>query len=83
MMALPAEVLRPENRAAEMGLFYAFFYGGMSLLTTLAGFSRDFTGNSAAPLYFGGMLVAAGILILVLFRWYQRRTNLIPSPNNS
>ena len=35
--ALPAEVLQPENRSAGMGLFYAFYYGAMTVLTTFTG----------------------------------------------
>jgi predicted MFS family arabinose efflux permease len=71
--ALPTEVLQPENRAAGMGLFYAFYYGAMTALTTLTGFSRDFTQNPAAPLLFGGMLVFIAIIIFALFRMLQSR----------
>ncbi|CAB1071699.1 hypothetical protein D1AOALGA4SA_1325 [Olavius algarvensis Delta 1 endosymbiont] len=74
MMALPAEVLQPENRAAGMGLFYMLFYGAISVLTTITGFTRDFTQSPAAPLLFGGMLAIAAILIFALFRLLQART---------
>ena len=71
--ALPAEVMHPENRAAGMGLFYAFYYGAMTVLTTITGYSLDFSQNPAAPLLFGGMLSFTAIFIFVLFRMYQRR----------
>ena len=78
MMALPAEVLQPENRAAGMGLFYAFYYGAMSALMTFTGFSRDFTQSPAAPLLLGGMLVFIAIIIFALFRIFQARAKLMP-----
>ena len=39
IMALPAEALHPDNRAAGMGLLYSCFYGAMMALTSLAGYS--------------------------------------------
>jgi predicted MFS family arabinose efflux permease len=77
IMALPAGVLHPENRAAGMGLFYSCFYGAMMALTSLAGFSRDLTQNAAAPILFGGMLLILAIIILVIFRMSQARIKLI------
>jgi MFS family permease len=79
IMALPAEVLHPENRAAGMGLFYSIYYGGMMALTSLAGFSRDLTQNAAAPIIFGGMLLIIAIIVLVIFRTIQARIKLIPT----
>jgi predicted MFS family arabinose efflux permease len=76
--SLPAAVLQPENRAAGMGLYYAFYYGVLSVLTTATGFSRDFTQSPAAPLFFGGMLVFIAIAVFALFRMLQVRANLMP-----
>ena len=78
IMALPAEVLHPENRAAGMGLFYSCSYGGMMALTSLAGFSRDVTQNAASPILLGGMLVVVAIIILAIFRAFQARIKLMP-----
>lgn len=74
IMALPTEVLEPENRALGMGIFYTYFYGGMAALTALAGFLRDLTNNPAVPLLFGGMLLFMATIVLWLFRTLQRRT---------
>ena len=79
IMALPTEVLHPENRAAGMGLYFSCFYGGMMALTSLAGFSRDLTQNAAAPILFGGMLLIIAIIILTLFRTFQARIKLLPA----
>jgi predicted MFS family arabinose efflux permease len=72
IMALPTEVVRPENRAAGMGIYWTCYYAGMAVLTALAGLSRDLTNNPAAPLWFGGILLFIAIIILGLFRSFQR-----------
>ena len=79
IMALPAEVLHPENRAVGMGLFYSCYYGGMMALTSLAGFSRDLTQNAATPILFGGMLPIIAIIILAIFRTFQVRLKFMPA----
>lgn len=73
IMALPAKVLRPENRAPGMGVFTTCSYAGGAALPALAGLSRDLTGNPAAPLLFGGASLFMAIIILGLFRTFQRR----------
>jgi MFS family permease len=73
MMVLPAEVLRPQTRAAGMGVFYTWYYVGMALLVPVAGILRDASGSAGAPLRFAGGLVLAAIAVLVLFRLSQRR----------
>jgi predicted MFS family arabinose efflux permease len=79
IMALPAKVLRPENRAPGMGVFYTCTYAGMAALPPLAGLSRDLTGSPAAPLLFGGTLLFIAIIILGLFRTFQRRSTNMAS----
>jgi predicted MFS family arabinose efflux permease len=82
IVALPMEVLHPENRAAGMGIFYTSAYGGVTALTTLAGFSRDLTQRAAAPILFGGILLIIAVIILVIFRTLQARLNRMPSEGN-
>jgi len=72
-MVLPSEVLRRQNRAVGMGVFFTWYYAGMALLTPVAGILRDASGAAGAPLYFAGGLEFAALLILVLFRLSQRR----------
>ena len=79
IMALPAQVLHPENRAVGMGLFYSCYYGGMMALTSLAGYSRDLTQNAVTPILFGGMLLIIAIMILAVFRTFQARIKLMPA----
>ncbi len=74
IMALPAEVLRLENRAAGMGVFYTCSYAAVAALPAVAGLTRDLTGDPAAPLLFGGALLFAAIVVLGLFRTLQGRS---------
>jgi predicted MFS family arabinose efflux permease len=72
MMVLPSEVVRPQNRATGMGVFYTWYYAGMALLTPAAGIVRDASGAPGAPLLFAGALEFAALAVLVLLRLYQR-----------
>lgn len=75
MMVLPGEVLRPETRAAGMGVFFTWYYAGMALLTPVAGLLRDWTGAPGAPLVFAGGLEFAAMAVFILFRLSQRRSS--------
>lgn len=77
IMSLPTEVLRPENRAPGMGIFYTCYYAGMAALSPLAGLSRDLTQNPAAPLFFGGAVIFITIIIVGLFRSLQRHMSCV------
>ncbi len=78
MVALPAEVLRPQNRAPGMGIFFTWYYVGMALLTPVAGLLRDLTGDPGAPIIFAGALEVAAIAVVGLLRLLQRRYGLRP-----
>lgn len=73
IMAMPAAILRPENRAVGMGLFYTIYYGVYATLPGLAGLSLDFTKSNASPLFFGAGLLFVSISLLVWFRMMQNR----------
>ena len=73
MMVLPSEVLRPQNRAAGMGVFLTWYYAGMALLTPAAGILRDVSGAAGAPLFFAGALELAALAVLIIFRVLQYR----------
>ncbi|MHC4725527.1 MAG: MFS transporter [Planctomycetota bacterium] len=79
IVSLPAQVLRPENRATGMGIFQFWSYLGFAVLPPFAGWFRDLTRSASAPLYFGGLFVLAVGLIFVLFRLLQRRQELSAS----
>ena len=73
IMSLPAEVLRSENRAAGLGVFFTWYYAGMAVGPALAGWGRDVTASAATPVLIGGAFFAAGVLVLGLFRALQSR----------
>jgi MFS family permease len=72
IMALPSEVLRPENRSAGMGLYFTWYYGLMTLLIPAAGVVRETTTSSSSPLLFGAAMMLLALVCLVLFRAGQR-----------
>jgi predicted MFS family arabinose efflux permease len=73
MAALPIEVLRPENRATGLGLFYTWWYAGVAGLPPVGGWTYDVTGSAAAPLLYAAALVFLTLAALGLFRFFQRR----------
>jgi MFS family permease len=78
MMVLAAEVLRPPNRAAGMGVFFTWYYAGMALVTPVGGIVRDASGAHGAPLLFAGGLEFAAMAVLALLRLSQRRYRTLP-----
>lgn len=73
LMALPAQTLRPENRAFGMGVFYTVYYVGMAALPAVAGLARDLSGAASAPLHAAAAMAVAGAALLPLFRLLERR----------
>jgi MFS family permease len=65
---LPAEFLRPQSRAAGMGVFYTVYYVGCALLPGVAGLVSDIAGNAGATLWLAALLALLCVPILVLFR---------------
>ena len=72
IMAMPAQALRPQNRATGMGVYYAVYYLSMTALMPVAGALRDATGNAAMPLYFAAALLTGAAGALWAFRLIQR-----------
>ena len=73
IMALPTQVLRKENRAIGMGIFWTIYYVGMGVSPSIAGYARDVTGNPAAPLVLAGVAILLAVLALAGFRMIQIR----------
>ncbi len=72
LVSLPAEVLEPSHRAAGMGLFYSWFYLGVTLAPVLAGASIEQSGDTAAPITLAVILVLAALCCFVTFRLLRR-----------
>jgi len=73
IMALPAQILKKQNRAIGMGIFFTIYYLGMGVFTAIAGYARDVTGNPAAPLILAGVAILITVLMLIGFRMVQIR----------
>ncbi len=73
IMALPAQVLHKDNRAMGMGIFYAIYYAGMGIFPVIAGYTRDATGDPAAPFFIAGIAIIFAILALIGFRIVKAR----------
>jgi predicted MFS family arabinose efflux permease len=67
MMALPAQALRPNNRASGMGIFYTWYYAAMAFLPGCAGLLRDLSGSAAAPVLFSAAMLPLCAIVLLLF----------------
>jgi predicted MFS family arabinose efflux permease len=67
IMALPAQVLRPESRAGGMGVYFTCYYVAMALLPGAAGLARDLSGSAAAPALFAAAMMLLCIAALLSF----------------
>jgi predicted MFS family arabinose efflux permease len=72
IMALLPGVLRPEDLATGLGMFYTIFYLGMAVAQPLAGLTRDISGDAAMPIFFAAALMTTTVLGLGLFRWIEQ-----------
>jgi predicted MFS family arabinose efflux permease len=72
IFALPVGVLKKANRAIGMGIFLSYYYLGIGLISPLAGYLRDRSGDPAAPIAFAAWLLAGALLMFILFRVFER-----------
>jgi MFS family permease len=68
IMSLPAAVLRPDTRAAGMGLFYTVFYAIMLAAPWLGGRLAAAAGSAAAAFDAGVAMLGACAILLAAFR---------------
>jgi len=75
IVALPSEVLRPENRGPGLGVFFTWYYVAMAVGPAVAGAGRDRTGSSSTPLLIAAGMYVAIIVVILVFRSYARRSS--------
>jgi MFS family permease len=68
IVALPVHFLPEAARNVGFGVFYTWYYLGMTVLPPLAGHLRDVTESSAAPLYVAATLTALAAVALLMLR---------------
>ena len=72
IMALPAQALGPQSRAAGMGVFFTFYYIAMAILPGGAGLARDISGSPSAPALFAAVMMLLCLLGLASFNVAKR-----------
>ena len=73
IMTLPGKSVRPERLAIAMGIYFTCHYGGIGLLSAIAGYTRDLTGSPAAPLWFAGAMLIFATFMLMQYRFLYAR----------
>ena len=71
LMSLSAEAVRPENRGPGLGIFYTWYYAGMTMAPVIAGWLRDWSGSTQAPVLFSAVLMASPVLCVWILRMLQ------------
>lgn len=73
LMALSAEAVSRENRGPGLGIYYTWYYLGMTLVPGLAGGLRDWTGSAKAPVLLSAVLMVSVVFCVLLLRVLQAR----------
>ena len=77
--SLPAEILRPANRAAGFGIYYIWYYAGSALLPPVGGLLKDATGTATATVLLSASMMLVSLCLLGLLRWEQARRHCAPA----
>ena len=56
-----------------MGIYFTWYYVGMTALPLVAGLVRDITGDPAGIFLFGGAIMAVCAALLIVFRFAAPR----------
>lgn len=76
--ALPAQILKPENRAPGMGIYFMWFFLGCTTLPALGGYLNDVAGTAAAPIFFAVAMMLATLTSAFAVYAMQRRWSEAP-----
>ncbi|WP_316185601.1 MFS transporter [Bradyrhizobium sp. SZCCHNRI1003] len=79
--SLPAQLISRHDRNLGFGIYWAWFYAGIPLLTGLAGYLRDHTDKAASPALFSAAILALSLVLLLCLRARQRR--MLKTPKQS
>ena len=84
LMALTTQATTPANRGPGLGVFYTWYYAGMTIAPAIAGWLRDTLDQAGAPVLFAGALLVATVIMVLLLRLLQARwpiPSASPSPS--
>jgi MFS family permease len=73
LLALSSEAVTPANRGPGLGIFFTWYYGGMTVAPIAAGWLRDVWGDAGAPLLLSSALLVVTVLGVLLVRLLQVR----------
>jgi MFS family permease len=73
LMALSAEAVSRENRGPGLGIYYTWYYLGMTLVPGIAGGLRDATGSAKSPLLLGALLMVLVVGCVLALRVLQAK----------
>ena len=71
LMSLTAQALSPDNRGPGLGIFYTWYFVGMTAGPAFAGWTRDVSGV-AAPLITGAVMLVVVVMCVAALRTLQR-----------
>ncbi|MBT7979090.1 MAG: MFS transporter [Rhodospirillaceae bacterium] len=72
LMSLSSEAVSPENRGPGLGIFYTWYYIGMTISPMIAGWTKDMTGITSAPVMLAAGMLVVTIICVGLFRLLQK-----------
>jgi MFS family permease len=73
LLALQSAVLKEENRAPGVGIFYTFFYVAMAVGPAAAGMSREVTNDASTPVFIASGLFAFIVVFVIVLRVQAKR----------
>jgi len=73
LMSLPSRVLRPQSRNTGFAVVSAVYFVCVAAAPAIAGLLLDLTGNTAAPLWFAGLLWLLIIALLAAFLTLEKK----------
>ena len=79
LMALSTQAITPANRGPGLGIFYTWYYVGMTVAPAIAGWTRDASASASAPVTLGAGLLAGTVVCVLLLRLLQAAWPIQPA----
>jgi len=79
LLALSAEAVSRENRGPGLGIYFTWYYLGMTLVPGIAGALRDASGSAKSPLLMAALLMAVVVACVLTLRVLQARWPVLRS----
>jgi len=79
IVSLTAKAVTADNRGPGLGIFFTWYYVGMTLAPSIAGALRDWTDSPQTPVVFAACMMLASVMLIVVFSLLQSRWPIKPS----